>query len=110
MHVHPPLQGSLHHILSTRQDKRLPEEFIAIVLGTVLAALRVKIHNGLIPRAHKTLSAGDIFIHTTSGQMLIRLAYEASVYDSEKINVEEDSNEEAVQSSSAFLAPKRIAK
>ncbi|KAM3344052.1 serine/threonine-protein kinase BLUS1-like [Capsicum galapagoense] len=47
--------------------------------------------------------------------MLIRLAYEASVYDSEKINVEEDieedsNEEEAGSSSSAFLAPKGIAK
>ncbi|PHT35848.1 hypothetical protein CQW23_23548 [Capsicum baccatum] len=107
-------QGSLRHILSTRQDKRLPEEFIAIVIKKVLAALRDEVHNGLLPRAHKTLSAGDIFIHTTTGQMLIRLAYEASVYDSEKINVEEDieedsNEEEAGSSSSAFLSPKRIA-
>ncbi|KAF3616930.1 hypothetical protein FXO38_34269 [Capsicum annuum] len=111
---HVILKGSLRHILSTRQDKRLLEEFIAIVLRTILDALRVKIHNRLIPRAHKTLSDEYIFIHTTSGQTLTRLAYEASVYDSEKINVKEDikedSNEEAGSSSSAFFAPKRIAK
>ncbi|PHT68859.1 hypothetical protein T459_28346 [Capsicum annuum] len=35
-------QGYLRHILSTHQDKRLPEEFIAIVLRIVFAALRVR--------------------------------------------------------------------
>ncbi|PHU03314.1 hypothetical protein BC332_28565 [Capsicum chinense] len=35
-------QGYLRHIISTHQDKRFPEEFIAIVLRIVLAALRVR--------------------------------------------------------------------
>ncbi|XP_055807005.1 serine/threonine-protein kinase BLUS1-like [Solanum dulcamara] len=105
--------GSLRYILSTRPEKKLPEEFIAIVLKEVLIGLQDELHHNFNPRVHKTLNAGDIFvdINDANGEMLIKLAYEASVYDSEDISVEGNTNEEEDNSCSVpFLDPKRIAR
>ncbi|KAK4723814.1 hypothetical protein R3W88_026593 [Solanum pinnatisectum] len=104
--------GSLRYILSTRPDKKLPEEFIAVALKEVLIGLRDELHLKIDSRVHNTLNAGDIFvdINNANGEMLIKLAFEASVYDSEDINVEENSiEEEDISRSPPFLDPKKIA-
>ncbi|KAL3325957.1 hypothetical protein AABB24_036923 [Solanum stoloniferum] len=81
-------EGSLRYILSTRPQKKLSEEFISVVLKQVLIALRDEIHVEFNQRVHNTLNAGDIFVHIdyATQDILIKLAYEASVYDSENPN------------------------
>ncbi|XP_059302158.1 serine/threonine-protein kinase BLUS1-like [Lycium ferocissimum] len=100
-------QGPLRHILSARPEKKLPEDFIAIVLKEVLVGLRDELHvDSNNPKVHKTLNAGDIFIHIdhATKERLIKLAFEASVYDP-FYNVGETSS-----SSSTFLDVKSISK
>ncbi|KAM3287477.1 hypothetical protein P3S67_020907 [Capsicum chacoense] len=79
--------GSLRYILSTRTNKKLQEDFICVVLKQLLVGLRDELHVGPNPRVHKTLNAGDIFAHIdgVTGEMLIKLAFQASVYHSGKI-------------------------
>ncbi|XP_059302257.1 serine/threonine-protein kinase BLUS1-like [Lycium ferocissimum] len=106
-------RGCLRYILSTRPDKKLPEDFIAVVLKEVVVGLsdelHVEFHN---PRAHKTLNAGDIFVHIDDAteEMLIKLAFEASVYDSEVIEENQNCNVGEASSSSSFLDVKSIFK
>ncbi|TMW82219.1 hypothetical protein EJD97_006487 [Solanum chilense] len=81
-------EGSLRYILSTRPQKKLSEEFIFVVLKQVLIGLRDEIHVEFNPKVHKTLNAGDIFVHfdDATQEISIKLAYEVSVYDSETQN------------------------
>ncbi|XP_059306300.1 serine/threonine-protein kinase BLUS1-like [Lycium ferocissimum] len=102
-------KGSLHNILSARtpNNKKMPKYCIGIVLREALLGLRL-IHN--TERVHMTFNQGDIFVHiddnaTDSARILIKLAFEALVYDhSENINTEEAS------SPSSFLDVKGISK
>ncbi|KAF3642597.1 putative STE20-related kinase adapter protein alpha-like [Capsicum annuum] len=96
-------EGSLRYILSTRTNKRLPEDFIGVVLKEVLVGLRDELHVEPNPRVHNTLNAGDIFVHIddASGEMMIKLACQASVYDSGSYNR---------GASSSFLDPESISK
>ncbi|CAN4116850.1 unnamed protein product [Withania somnifera] len=100
-------EGSLRYILSTRPSKKLPEDLISVVLKVVLLALRDEIHVESNPRVHKTLNAGDIFFHIddVTGEMLIKLAFEASVYHSENLL---NSDRREASSTSLFLNPKSI--
>ncbi|MCD9640425.1 hypothetical protein HAX54_025726 [Datura stramonium] len=102
-------EGSLRYILSTRPNKKLTQDFIAVVLKEALVGIQ-DLHAESNPRAHKTLNAGDIFIsiHDVNGEMLIKLAFEASRYHSEIINTEKKPNLEEASSSSSFLDPKII--
>lgn len=59
--------GSLCYILSTRLDKKLPEEFIAIALKEVLIGLQNELHLKIDSRVHKTLNAGGVFVDITDG-------------------------------------------
>ncbi|XP_009613367.1 serine/threonine-protein kinase BLUS1-like [Nicotiana tabacum] len=99
-------EGSLRYILSTRTQKILSEDCIAIVLKESLLGLK-DIH--LIRRVHTTFNAGDILVHIgdSNGEIKIKLAFAASVYNSENINTEE---EEGGSSSSVFLDLKSISK
>ncbi|KAJ8556325.1 hypothetical protein K7X08_023083 [Anisodus acutangulus] len=106
-------KGSLRYIMSTRKGKKIPEDFIAIVLKEVVVGLRDELHFEFHnPRAHKTLNAGDIFIHIDEAteEMLIKLAFEASVYDSEIIEENQNYNVGEASSSSSFLDVKSIFK
>ncbi|KAJ8556326.1 hypothetical protein K7X08_023084 [Anisodus acutangulus] len=106
-------KGSLRYILSTRKEKKFPEDFIAIVLKEVVVGLRDELHvEANNPRAHKTLNAGDIFVHIDDAteKMLIKLAFEASVYDSEIIEENQNYNVGEASSSSSFLDVKSIFK
>ncbi|XP_059306299.1 serine/threonine-protein kinase BLUS1-like [Lycium ferocissimum] len=102
-------EGSLRYILSARtpNNKKMLEYCIAIVLREALLGLRL-IHN--TERIHRTFNQGDIFVHiddnaTDSARILIKLAFEALVYDhSENINTE------GASSSSPFLDVKGISK
>uniref|UniRef100_A0A3Q7IDN4 Protein kinase domain-containing protein n=1 Tax=Solanum lycopersicum TaxID=4081 RepID=A0A3Q7IDN4_SOLLC len=78
-------EGSLRSILSTRPEKKLPENFIPVVLREVLLGLRDELHIFYTPMLHKSLSAGDIFIdiHNYTKEMSIKLAFEISTYDLE---------------------------
>ncbi|KAM3361850.1 serine/threonine-protein kinase BLUS1-like [Capsicum galapagoense] len=102
-------EGSLRYILSTRTNKTLPEDFISVVLKEVLVGLRDELHVEPNPRVHNTLNVGDIFVHIddASGKMLIKLACQASVYDSGNIP---DYNHGAASSSSSILDPESISK
>ncbi|KAL3356170.1 hypothetical protein AABB24_017043 [Solanum stoloniferum] len=96
-------EGSLRSILSTRPEKKLPENFIPVVLREVLVGLRDELHIFYTPTLHKSLSAGDIFIdiHSYTKEMWIKLAFQVSAYDSEPPNC---NGEQA----SSFLNPKSI--
>ncbi|KAL3325939.1 hypothetical protein AABB24_036915 [Solanum stoloniferum] len=96
-------EGSLRSILSTRPEKKLPENFIPVVLREVLVGLRDELHIFYTPTLHKSLNAGDIFIdiHSYTKEMWIKLAFEVSAYDSKPPNC---NGEEA----SSFLNPKSI--
>ncbi|XP_049399654.1 serine/threonine-protein kinase BLUS1-like [Solanum stenotomum] len=96
-------EGSLRYILSTRPQKKLSEEFISVVLKQVLIALRDEIHVEFNQRVHNTLNAGDIFVHIdyATQEISIKLAYEASVYDSETPN-------QANNQYAPFMNPKHI--
>ncbi|XP_016493161.1 serine/threonine-protein kinase BLUS1-like [Nicotiana tabacum] len=100
-------EGSLRYILSTRTHKILSEDCIAIVLKESLLGLK-DIH--LLRRVHRTFNAGDIFVHIeeSTGQIRIKLANGASVYNSENINTEEI--QETGSSSCVFLDLKSIPK
>ncbi|XP_060183129.1 serine/threonine-protein kinase BLUS1-like [Lycium barbarum] len=100
-------EGSLRYILSARtpNNKKMPEYCIAIVLREALLGLRL-IHN--TERVHRTFNQGDIFVHiddnaTDSARILIKLAFEALVYDHSK-NI----NTEGASSSSPFLDVKAL--
>ncbi|XP_055808616.1 serine/threonine-protein kinase BLUS1-like [Solanum dulcamara] len=96
-------EGSLRSILSARPKKKLPEDFISVILKEVLIGLRDELHVEFNPKVHKTLNAGDIFVNIDEAtqEMSIKLAFEASVYDSEIPNQEATPN-------SLFLNPKNI--
>uniref|UniRef100_A0A3Q7ICL3 Protein kinase domain-containing protein n=2 Tax=Solanum lycopersicum TaxID=4081 RepID=A0A3Q7ICL3_SOLLC len=78
-------EGSLRSILSTRPEKKLPENLIPVVLKQVLIGLRDELHVFHKPTPHNSLNAGDIFvnIHYYTKALSIKLAFETSVYDSE---------------------------
>ncbi|XP_060183133.1 serine/threonine-protein kinase BLUS1-like [Lycium barbarum] len=105
-------EGSHRYILSNRRpNNKLREDCIAVALKEALIGLRL-VHN--TKRVHRTFNQGDIFVHiddnaTDSGRILIKLAFEASVYDSENINTNENEHEEA-SSSAPLLNVKGITK
>ncbi|XP_055807003.1 serine/threonine-protein kinase BLUS1-like [Solanum dulcamara] len=98
-------EGSIRCILSTRPNKKVPEDIISIILKEVLIGLN-EIHVESNPMVHKTLNAGDIFVNIDDAtkQVSIKLAFEVSVYDSEAPNC----NHGEASSSSLFLNPKSI--
>ncbi|KAK6777417.1 hypothetical protein RDI58_024134 [Solanum bulbocastanum] len=55
-------EGSLRSILSTRPEKKLPENFIPVVLKQVVVGLQTKVHVFCTPTLHKSLNAGDILV------------------------------------------------